>query len=151
MDIGAVRPVMAGGRSGWTLTNRGMVMTQRMLASDSSELPLASSSAAHGERLRVAIQQRGMGKLSVVACAVGVTESAVSRWRSGGAMTLGNVVTICQTLDISADWFVLGRGHMDMHMSGSVRGFPHIARHIAKLSPRARQQLNHFLAALVDP
>lgn len=125
-------------------------MTRRVLSDESSEMPHSFSSAAHGERLRIAIQQRGMSKLSVVACAVGVTESAVSRWRSGGAMTLGNVAIVCQRLDISADWLVLGRGHMDMHLSGAVRGFPHIARHLAKLSPLARQELHHFLAAVVD-
>jgi hypothetical protein len=91
-----------------------------------------------------------MGKLSVVACAVGVTESAVSRWRSGGSMTLGNVAIVCQQLDISADWLVLGRGHMDMHLGDEVAVFPHIARNLARLSPHARLELNHFLEALVD-
>lgn len=65
-------------------------------------------------------------------------------------MTVGNVAIVCQALDISADWLVLGRGNMDMHLGGGVREYPHIARHVAKLSPHARQQLHHFLAALVN-
>jgi len=121
------------------------------MSGNGSTVPAAWDGAAHGERLREAIRQRGMGKLSVVACAVGVTESAVSRWRNGGMMTVRNVAVVCQALDISADWLVLGRGDMDMHLSGAPRGFPHIARHLSKLSPLARKRLCHFLAALVEP
>lgn len=126
-------------------------MVRRAATGERPAVPDSYGNGAHGERLRIAIQQRGMRKLSVVACSVGVTESAVSRWRSGGAMTLGNVANVCLALDISADWLVLGRGHMDMHLAGAARGFPHIARSVAKLSPHARRQLHHFLAALVDP
>lgn len=65
-------------------------------------------------------------------------------------MTLGNVAIVCDRLDISADWLLLGRGHMDMHLSDAAQNFPHIARNLAKLSPHARLELNHFLAALLD-
>lgn len=67
-------------------------------------------------------------------------------------MTLGNVAIVCDRLDISADWLVLGRGHMDMHLhlATAEPKFPHIARHLAKLSPAAREELSRFLAALVD-
>lgn len=125
-------------------------MAEGVLTKGGPGEPPWCSGAEHGERLRLAIQHRGMGKLSVVACTVGVTESAVSRWRNGGAMSLGNVAIVCQRLDISADWLVLGRGHMDMHLSDGTVGFPQIAQNLAKLSPHARLELNHFLAALVN-
>lgn len=115
------------------------------------EVTLRCSNRDHGERLRLAIKQRGMCKLSVVAWAVGVTESAVSRWQKGGAMTTGNVAIVCECLDISADWLLLGRGNMDMHLSEVVGGFPKITQNLARLSPEARLKLHHFLAALVDP
>jgi hypothetical protein len=125
-------------------------MARHAVAGKEPAVPGPCGAGAHGERLRLAIQQRGMRKLSVVACSIGVTESAVSRWRSGGAMTLGNIANVCLALDISADWLVLGRGHMDMHLAGAAHGFPHITRSVAKLSPHARRQLHHFLTALVD-
>lgn len=125
-------------------------MARVVVTEDRPEVEARCRHLDHGERLRLAIKQRGMSKLSAVAWAVGVTESAVSRWQKGGAMTTGNVATVCQRLDISADWLLLGRGNMDMHLTVAAGGFPQIARNLARLSPDARARLNHFLAALVD-
>jgi predicted transcriptional regulator len=44
-----------------------------------------------GNRLGEAMHARGVYKLSVLAALLGVTESAVSRWRHSGAMTVENV------------------------------------------------------------
>ncbi len=44
-----------------------------------------------------------------------VHESAISRWRKGGSMSLENAARISEVLNISLDWLVLGRGEMDAH------------------------------------
>jgi transcriptional regulator with XRE-family HTH domain len=106
--------------------------------------------STQGERLRLAMLKRGMCKLSAMACSVGVSESAISRWRSGGAMTLSNVAAVCNALDISADWLVLGRGDMNLHRACHVLESPDLARSVSELSPQARIALHRFLRALVE-
>ena len=89
-----------------------------------------------------------MRKLSVMATCVGVSESAVSRWRGGGPMTLENVTSVCLALNISADWLVLGRGHMDLHIQQDVAAYQEIAREVSRLTADARDRLRHFLVAV---
>lgn len=95
--------------------------------------------------------ERGMTKLSAMACSIGVSESAISRWRSGGSMTVTNVITVCAALDISSDWFLLGRGNMNLHRGSHVLSYPDIAKSVSKLTPQARSDLSRFLCALVQP
>lgn len=59
--------------------------------------------------------RRDLSKLYALAVALNVTEGAVSRWRSGGKITLENTIALCEFLDISSDWLLMGRGTMDMH------------------------------------
>jgi transcriptional regulator with XRE-family HTH domain len=68
-----------------------------------------------GERIRIAIQQRGVRKLAALAAEIGVTEGALTRWRQGGPMSLENGIRFCQVLDISLDWLAMGRAHSDHH------------------------------------
>jgi transcriptional regulator with XRE-family HTH domain len=68
-----------------------------------------------GDRITMAMQKRHLQKLYAVSSALNVSESAVSRWKNNGAMTVENVIALCQLLDVSIDWLLLGRGHMDMH------------------------------------
>lgn len=44
------------------------------------------STAARVLKIRQAMAKRGIAKLCVLAALMGVTESAVSRWRQGGSM-----------------------------------------------------------------
>lgn len=76
--------------------------------------------AARGARLSYAMRHRGFNKLSVLAYRLGVTESAVSRWRAQGNMTISNVIALCDVLDVSADWLLLGRGAMEFRMTEPV-------------------------------
>lgn len=76
--------------------------------------------AARGARLSYAMRHRGFNKLSVLAHHLGVTESAVSRWRGQGNMTVNNIIAVCDVLDVSADWLLLGRGAMEWR--GAVPG-----------------------------
>ncbi|MGN7291912.1 helix-turn-helix domain-containing protein [Rhizobium sp. SAFR-030] len=70
-----------------------------------------------GERLKLALRIRGIRKQMAFASEIGVSESVVSRWKRGGGLSLGNAMRICETLDISMDWLLLGRGTMDLHRS----------------------------------
>jgi transcriptional regulator with XRE-family HTH domain len=60
-----------------------------------------------------AMQMRGMTKQHALAFAVGVNESTITRWKKNGPMSIDHVVRLCQTLDISLDWFLNGTGEID--------------------------------------
>jgi plasmid maintenance system antidote protein VapI len=70
---------------------------------------------ARGDRLKQAADARGFRKQLALAASIGVHESAITRWKDGGAITLPNALRLCSVLDISLDWLLLGRGSMDSH------------------------------------
>jgi transcriptional regulator with XRE-family HTH domain len=71
------------------------------------------------ERLRHAMVVRGVTKQMAFAAELQVDDSAVSRWRRGGGMSVEHAARFCQILDVSLDWLVLGRGTIDLHKVGS--------------------------------
>jgi transcriptional regulator with XRE-family HTH domain len=71
--------------------------------------------STRGERLRLAIEARGVRKQQALAFQVGVHESAITRWKEDKSISLTNAVTLCDALDISLDWLLLGRGTIDSH------------------------------------
>ncbi|WP_082120905.1 helix-turn-helix domain-containing protein [Dyella japonica] len=103
-----------------------------------------------GSRLRTAMRARGLTKLSAMAAAVGVTESAISRWCHDGAMTIDNVVVVCGVLEISIDWLLLGRGEMEQHQVDTVAFHPLIARAVARMKPHVREHLSRFLSTVQE-
>lgn len=68
-----------------------------------------------GSRLEQAFKERQIAKTYVLAMELGVSESAVSRWKQGASITLNNARKLCLIVDISMDWLVLGRGGIDDH------------------------------------
>jgi transcriptional regulator with XRE-family HTH domain len=58
---------------------------------------------------------RGMQKQYALAFTLGVNESTVTRWKNDGPMSLESAMALCQTLDMSLDWFLVGYGSMDQH------------------------------------
>jgi len=80
-----------------------------------------------GERLTFALEQRGVRKLYALAVEIGVDESALSRWKKDGAISLPSAARLSQALDISLDWLVLGRGHIDAHRSSSTHPFERLS------------------------
>lgn len=68
-----------------------------------------------GERLAQAIKGRGIAKMMNLAVDLDVDESAISRWKKGGAMSLEHAARLSLVLDVSLDWLVLGRGGMSIH------------------------------------
>jgi len=71
--------------------------------------------ASRGERLRSALAARGYSKQMSLAAKLKVSESAVSRWQQDEGLSLEHAGRLCEALDISLDWLVLGRGDMDLH------------------------------------
>jgi len=70
--------------------------------------------ASRGERLRSALAARGYKQMSLAA-ELQVSESAVSRWQQDDGLSLEHAGRLCEALDISLDWLVLGRGDMNFH------------------------------------
>ena len=68
---------------------------------------------AIGRRINCALRMRGDVKAMALAHRIGVSESAVSRWRHGSPLTLANVVALAAALDLSLDWLLSGCGAMD--------------------------------------
>jgi hypothetical protein len=50
-----------------------------------------------------------------LAAELGVDESAISRWQRDAGLSLTHAARLCEVLDISLDWLVLGRGDMNLH------------------------------------
>lgn len=102
----------------------------------SAESHTAESAEAQrrGERIDIAIQQRGVKKLTALAAELGVTVGALTRWRQGGPMSLDNGIRFCRVLDVSLDWLAMGRAHPDHHR-------PHAVN-------QSRQRLLNALSAL---
>jgi len=101
-----------------------------------------------GQRLKVAMQARGLVKLSAMAAAAGVTESAISRWCHEGPMTIKNAVNVCEVLEISLDWLVLGRGSMEQTHQSTGQFYPQISSAIARMKPEVREHLSQFLSGI---
>ncbi|MBD9442859.1 helix-turn-helix domain-containing protein [Pseudomonas sp. PDM04] len=101
-----------------------------------------------GVRICEAMEQRNLSKLYAVAVALNVTESAVSRWRKSGRLTVENTIALCELLDVSSDWLLLGRGTMDMHRGTQPMRAQQVRISLASLPEAAVVHLEHFLAAI---
>jgi transcriptional regulator with XRE-family HTH domain len=101
-----------------------------------------------GERLMAAMKARRIPKLSVLAAALNVSESAVSRWRRNGPMTVDNVEAVCRFLDISADWLLLGRGSMDLADGCDHARGQEWALALEHIPARAQRELLRFLQSM---
>lgn len=70
-----------------------------------------------GARLIEAMKMRGMQKQHALAYTLGVNESTVTRWKNNGPMSLDSAVALCEALNVSLDWFIVGYGNMDRNLS----------------------------------
>jgi transcriptional regulator with XRE-family HTH domain len=61
------------------------------------------------------MNRRGLRKQYALAYALGVSESTVTRWRNGEAMSIDSAIALGSALDMSLDWFLTGRGDIDQH------------------------------------
>ena len=104
-----------------------------------------------GVRICEAMEQRNLSKLYAVAVALDVTESAVCRWRKNGRITVENIIALCELLDVSTDWLLLGRGTMDMHRNVQPPLRQNVRKHLSTLPDAALIHLENFLAAIDYP
>ncbi|KMO10680.1 helix-turn-helix domain-containing protein [Methylobacterium platani] len=70
---------------------------------------------ARGKRIREAIAQKNVTKNQALAAELDVSAAAVSRWQSGGHLSLESACALAERLDVSLDWLLLGRGTIDWH------------------------------------
>lgn len=68
-----------------------------------------------GHRLREAMKLRKFSKTLALATELNVSVAAISRWQNGGHVSLQSACDIAHRLDISLDWLLMGRGHIDWH------------------------------------
>ena len=99
------------------------------------------------ERLDQALKARRIHKSYALAVELGVDESAISRWRRGRSISLGNAVRLAEALDVSLDWLLTGRGHIDAHRNGEAK-LDRLTRDL--LSELSEDRAAEALAALVD-
>jgi hypothetical protein len=103
---------------------------------------------ARGARLTAAMLARGRLYNCQLSYDLGVTESSLSRWRSGGPMSVAMAIELTRHLDVSLDWLIAGRTgryNPDSHpdaMNELIKSF-------AALSPADRQLVLALNCALI--
>ncbi|HEV2099422.1 MAG TPA: helix-turn-helix transcriptional regulator [Stellaceae bacterium] len=70
-------------------------------------------SESRAGRLRQALELRDRRKLYALAMEIGVNASSVTRWLQGDPIRMDHAERLCQVLNISMDWLMLGRGSID--------------------------------------
>lgn len=65
-----------------------------------------------GDRLIAAMKSHGINKQYLLADMLCVDQSAVTRWIAGKGMTIAHAIAICEKLNLSMDWLILGSGRM---------------------------------------
>lgn len=68
-----------------------------------------------GDRLAFLLRTNGNLKQLVLATALQVEESTISRWISGGNVSLAHLIDLCEFFDVSLDWLALGKGDFQSH------------------------------------
>ncbi|WP_221074347.1 helix-turn-helix domain-containing protein [Agarivorans aestuarii] len=107
--------------------------------------------STRGERITYAIKVTNTRKLSALALELGVDESAISRWKKNGNITLDNAGLFCHTLDVSMDWIVLGRGHCFQHRKQATNYTEtDLLLTLRLLNEDTIKQLNAFLKNLIN-
>jgi len=101
---------------------------------------------SRGERIDQAIKVRGVKKMLNLALDLGVDESAISRWKKNGPISLKSAARLARALDVSLDWIVLGRGEMEHHKKLALRSDE--IRLIRSLRRWSRDSTKHFVTLL---
>jgi transcriptional regulator with XRE-family HTH domain len=104
--------------------------------------------STRGARIKQALEARGVRKQHALASALKVHESAITRWKENGRMSLDSAIALCRELDVSADWLLLGLGSMDQHKSRA-RPSSTYAELIELLTPTSVIPLTAFIRSLM--
>jgi len=126
-------------------------MGEQAKAGGRSARHLVSDAAAfRGKRLSAAMTAKGWTFNCQVAYDLQVTESSLSRWRSGGPMSVANAVALAQHLGTSVHWLVLGKDWVDEAPSDLSAQLAEVARLFSHLSPGDRQLVLALNRAIVE-
>ncbi|WP_298818927.1 helix-turn-helix transcriptional regulator [uncultured Roseibium sp.] len=66
-----------------------------------------------GKRLRQAMLVRGHRKALALAVELNISPAAITKWKQGHAMSVGNACKLARSLNVSLDWLLLGRNGPD--------------------------------------
>lgn len=110
----------------------------------------AANDAARGARLSAAMVASGLTYNCQLCYDLGVTESSLSRWRSGGPMSASMAVGLAQLLDVSLDWLITGRVGAGKIDADDDSGFNEVMSLFAALSPGDRKLVLELSDALVQ-
>lgn len=72
-----------------------------------------TESGARAWRLQQALERRGRRKRYALAVELGVNPSSLTRWLQGEPISIQHAIRLCEVLEISLDWLLLGRGQPD--------------------------------------
>nr|WP_295105377.1 helix-turn-helix transcriptional regulator [uncultured Caulobacter sp.] len=70
-------------------------------------------SKERGTRLRQAMMTRGHRKATALAADLNISPAALTKWTQGHSMSVDHACTLATVLDISLDWFLMGRNGPD--------------------------------------
>jgi transcriptional regulator with XRE-family HTH domain len=93
-------------------------------------------------RLSYAMSKRGHRKAAGLAAELGVTESAISRWKSGHPITLEHAIALRRALSVSLDWLLCGDGSFEITEPPETR--------LPSLSPHTAREMIEFLHHFVQ-
>ncbi|MCB8836510.1 helix-turn-helix domain-containing protein [Aurantimonas sp. VKM B-3413] len=107
---------------------------------------------ARADRLRTALRKRGISKLYALAADLNVDQSTVSRWTTGGRMSLDHSVALALHLNLSLDWLILGRGQMeiDARSDDPAAAHPDRVRQLTPILAELPAEILEPLAALAQ-
>lgn len=103
------------------------------------------------DRLDVALRARRIGKMYALAVALGIDESALSRWRRGKPISVGNLIRLTRHLRISIDWLLTGSGSMEVERGDAAEVWQsELIADLASLDPPMRQRLTDLTRHLAQ-
>jgi transcriptional regulator with XRE-family HTH domain len=95
------------------------------------------------DRLAYAMNKRGYTKAAGLAAKIGVTESAISRWKKGHPITVEHAIALHSALSVSLDWLLCGEGPFEITTAGSSEiSTPALSSNAAR---EVIDFLNHFI------
>lgn len=103
------------------------------------------------KRINYALHYSQVRKLSALALEIGVDESAISRWKKTGNISIQNACALCNILDISMDWVILGRGDIQQHKQFFVtESEREMIDELRKLEPESSAHIIRFLKGFIS-
>lgn len=110
---------------------------------------LSLNDPLRGLRLSAAMTARGLKHNCQICYDLGVTESSLSRWRSGGPLSISMAVNLARLLGVSVDWLVTGSEAVSDLQNCMGREHQEIVMLFSALSPSDRELLLKLSEALL--